>query len=202
MSVTLTVIAIAIASNLDNAGVGIAYGVRKIRFSWLSNLIISLISGLATLSAGGVGTLATRYLPPHFASIIGALVMIAVGIWVLLEPWRERRHQRSQPEGENVVRKILRDPTYADFDNSQTISLKESLVLGVALALNALAGGFDAGAVHIGVGWTALAVMIASMLLLAISDYLGRRYASRLFGERATYVAGILLILIGVFQVY
>ena len=34
---------IGIASNLDNAGVGIAYGIRKIRISWLNNFIIAFL---------------------------------------------------------------------------------------------------------------------------------------------------------------
>lgn len=202
MPAVVTVIAIAVASNLDNAGVGIAYGVRKIRFSWWSNLIISVISGMATLVAGTAGSIVTHYLPANFTGILGAAVMIAVGLWVISEPWRDRRRSRRRLDENHMVRKILRDPAYADFDNSKSISFHESLVLGFALALNALAGGFDAGVVHIGVGWTTLAVTVASFVLLAVSDYVGRRYASRLFGSRATYIAGLLLIAIGIYQLY
>ncbi|QQE79378.1 sporulation membrane protein YtaF [Alicyclobacillus sp. SO9] len=200
MSGVLTVLAIAIASNLDNAGVGIAYGVRKIHFSWWANLTISSISGLTTYIAGVTGSALTRYVPGSFAKILGAIVMMLVGIWVLLEPWREQRTQ--EKENANVVTQILRDPVYADFDKSSSISFKEALVLGVALSLNALAGGFDAGIVHIGVIWTAAAVALASAGLLELSAYIGEHYASRVFGKRATYIAGLLLFLVGVFQIW
>ncbi len=43
---------IGIASNLDNAGVGIAYGIRKIRISWFNNFIIAFFGFLFTLLAG------------------------------------------------------------------------------------------------------------------------------------------------------
>lgn len=46
---------IGIASNLDNAGVGIAYGIRKIRISWFNNFIIAFFGFLFTLLAGFLG---------------------------------------------------------------------------------------------------------------------------------------------------
>lgn len=197
-----TVVAIAVASNLDNAGVGIAYGVRNIRFSFWANLIIALISGAFTYIAGVVGDTLTRYLPSSLASWIGGIVMILVGLWVFSEPWRNSNAKQVEETTGNVVQRILRDPTTADFDKSQTISIKESYVLGVALSINAFAGGFDAGVVHIGILVTAAAVAVASFLLLWLCAYVGSRYASRVFGTRATYIAGVLLILIGIHQIW
>ncbi len=52
---------IGIASNLDNAGVGIAYGIRKIRISWFNNFIIAFFGFLFTLLAGFLET-GLRYL--------------------------------------------------------------------------------------------------------------------------------------------
>lgn len=197
-----TVVAIAMASNLDNAGVGIAYGVRHIRFSFLANLIIAVISGVCTYIAGIVGNTLTRYLPTSIAAWVGGIVMILVGLWVFFEPWRSRPTEPAEDNAGNVMQRILRDPTAADFDKSQTISLKESCVLGMALALNAFAGGFDAGVVHIGVAVTAAAVAVVSFVLIWFSAYIGSRYASRVFGRRATYLAGALLILIGIHQIW
>lgn len=198
----VTVVAIAVASNLDNAGVGIAYGVRKIHFSFWANFIIAIISGVCTWLAGVVGTTLTRYLPEQTTAWVGATVMILVGLWVFTEPWRSKRRKQAQETSQNVMQRILRDPTTADFDQSKTISLKEAAVLGIALALNAFAGGFDAGVVHIGVVVTAIAVAMMSFILLAASAWVGARYASRVFGSRATYIAGVLLILIGIHQIW
>ena len=41
---------IGIASNLDNAGVGIAYGIRKIRISWFNNFIIAFLGFIYFIS--------------------------------------------------------------------------------------------------------------------------------------------------------
>ncbi|CAM3965073.1 sporulation membrane protein YtaF [Alicyclobacillus pomorum] len=204
-SIIITIVAIAVASNLDNAGVGIAYGARGITISWVANALIAGISGAATYLAGAVGDTMTQYVEPRYAILTGGTVMLLVGIWVLLEPWRRRCPKRSSDKSQstqNVVTRILQDPVEADFDRSQTISIKEALVLGIALALNALAGGFDAGAVHIGVLETALAVAVCSYLLLGISAYLGRKYAANTLGDKATYVAGLLLMFIGFHQIW
>lgn len=204
-SAAATIVAIGIASNLDNAGVGIAYGVRKVHISWLANLIIAAISWIATFLSGIVGDTITRYVPAQAATWTGACVVVLVGLWVFTEPWRKQRklkQQRYNQDSANVVSRILRDPMEADFDKSQTISLKEAVVLGVALALNALVGGFDAGVVHIGIVWTSLVVGVFSFVLLGLSEYLGRRYAAESLGDKATYVAGLLLILIGIHQLW
>lgn len=54
-AVLFSIFLIGIASNLDNAGVGIAYGIRKIRISWLNNFIIAFFGFLFTLLAGFLG---------------------------------------------------------------------------------------------------------------------------------------------------
>ena len=193
------VCAISVASNLDNAGVGIAYGVRGVKISGTANGLIALISGVATLLAGVAGNLIIQYIPSNIATYIGGAVMILVGLWVLTEPFRNRLKRGI---GDDIVfTRILRDPMIADFDSSKHISMGEAAILGIALALNALAGGFDAGVVHIPVWMTAVGVAIFSYLLLGISAYVGRRYAAERLGSKATVIAGILLLLIGIHQI-
>lgn len=195
----IIVCAISVASNLDNAGVGIAYGVRRVKISSLANGLIALISGIATYIAGAAGNLLIHYIPPKAAGYIGGTVMILVGLWVLSEPIREKiKRNRSR---DLVFARILHDPMVADFDQSQHISLTEASVLGVALALNALAGGFDAGIVHISIWFVAIGVALFSYVLLGFSAYLGRRFAAESLGSKATIIAGILLLVIGIHQI-
>ena len=200
VSVILTIVAIGVASNLDNAGVGIAYGIRRIRIASWANALIAIISGIATFVAGVVGHIITHYVSPSLATWLGAIVIMAVGIWVITDPLRQRIRMRRQAA--NVVSRILADPTEADFDHSQTIGLAESLILGVALAINALAGGFDAGVQHIGIALTAFVVALFSYVLLGLSAAFGRRFAADTLGNKATYIAGLILILIGVHQIW
>jgi putative sporulation protein YtaF len=142
------ILLIGIASNLDNAGVGIAYGVRGIHISKSANLMIAVISFLMTLLSGIVGAWLSMYISLFVSHLIGAFVIVSVGIYVLYQPFRQRITLKPQTN-HNLIQRILRKPEEADLDQSNTISLKESLILGSALGINALAGGFDAGVTHL-----------------------------------------------------
>ncbi|MDQ0188974.1 sporulation membrane protein YtaF [Alicyclobacillus cycloheptanicus] len=194
-----SIIAIGIASNLDNAGVGIAYGVRRIRIPWFPNLLIAVISFAATLLAGIFGHFINGWLPPQVGTWIGTLVIVAVGIWVLMQPFIAR-HPPKRKAKNGVITSILRNPESADRNRNLAISPGESLILGIALAMNALAGGFDAGITKLDVVWTSVSVGVFSYVLLGLAAFAGERYAAERLGEKATIAAGILLILVGIHQ--
>ncbi|MEC0135573.1 sporulation membrane protein YtaF [Paenibacillus macerans] len=195
----LAVIAIGLASNLDNAGVGIAYGVRKIHIPWYSNLAISFISFLATLVSGLFGSWLSLWFHPWIGQILGTLVIVGVGVWVLLQPFIEKK-PLPPANGANSLTRLLRNPEEADTDSSKSISLGESIVLGIALAMNALAGGFNAGITSLNIWYTSLSVGIFSFLLLALCSGFGEKYAAEKLGDYATVISGLLLIFIGIHQ--
>ncbi|WP_068615100.1 sporulation membrane protein YtaF [Paenibacillus tuaregi] len=198
----IAILTIGVASNLDNAGVGIAYGVRKIRIPWYSNLTIAVISFLATLLSGLFGNLISLWIEPWIGQAIGTTVIVAVGIWVLLQPFREKNAAApASPAQSGNFTRYLSNPEEADRDSSKSISLTEAVLLGIALAMNALAGGFNAGVTHLNVWLTSLSVGIFSFILLALCSLFGERYAAEKLGDRATIISGVLLILIGLHQI-
>ncbi|WP_346779346.1 sporulation membrane protein YtaF [Paenibacillus brevis] len=196
----LAAIIIGLASNLDNAGVGIAYGVRKIHIPWFSNLMIAVISFLATLLSGMFGNWLALWIHPWIGQWIGTIVIVSVGVWVLLQPYVEKK-QAMRERDASVLTRLLRNPEEADRDSSKTLSLGESVLLGLALAMNALAGGFNAGITHLNIWLTSLFVGVFSYLLLAFCAGLGEKYAADKLGSRATVISGLLLILIGIHQI-
>lgn len=198
----LAIIAIGLASNLDNAGVGIAYGVRKIRIPWYSNLAIALISFLATLISGLFGNLISTWISPWIGQLIGTIVIIGVGVWVLLQPYVEKKPVPKETPPASSFTRLLQNPEEADIDSSKSISLTESILLGIALAMNALAGGFNAGITHLNIWYTSLSVGIFSFILLALCAGFGEKFAAEKLGNRATVISGLLLILIGFRQMF
>jgi len=178
---------IGIASNLDNAGVGIAYGIRKIRISWFNNFIIAFFGSWISL-----------FISDFIANLIGALVLGIIGVFVLCQPLLSKQGEVSEKDGS--VMGILRNPENADFDRSKTISFSEALVLGVALSINNLAGGFDAGVTNLNLWWTAIISGTFSFICISGFSYIGKRFLAEYLGKWATIIAGILLILIGIDQ--
>ncbi len=201
-------ILIAIAANLDNLGVGIAYGIRKIRISHISNFIISAISLVATWLSGEIGKAIIVYLSPEVTSIIGAILLFGVGAWIFTQPIITAI-KTNQPiidlqllGGRIYIgpTEILNYPERADMDNSQNIGHWEAIILGTALSINALAGGFDAGAIGISPLLEAALIGIFSLITIYTGNYVGEKYAAEQLGKYATLVSGTLLMLIGLHQ--
>ncbi len=84
---------LAIAVSLDSFGVGMTYGLRKIKIPLLSVLIISCCSGIVIWLSMGVGHWLTSYVSSTMASSIGASILIAIGCFALVQYFRGRKQQ-------------------------------------------------------------------------------------------------------------
>jgi len=198
----LRVLLIGLAANLDNLGVGVAYGARRIRVPTLPNALIAATAYAATWTSVVAGAFIARLLPPAVANTVGAVLLMAVGVWVILTHWL-RRPQPAAATAEAApatVLQVFNAPESADRDRSGSISVPESLLLGVALSINCLTNGFSAGLIGLGAHATALVTALFSYLTLWGGALLGIRCAAAWLGERATVLAGCLLILIGIHQ--
>jgi putative Mn2+ efflux pump MntP len=82
---------LAIASNVDNFAVGIAYGVKKLKIGFATNLFIAVISAIGTFLSISVGGDINRYLSVTNANLLGSLVLVAVGVWSIRETLKYER---------------------------------------------------------------------------------------------------------------
>ncbi|GMK39028.1 putative membrane protein YtaF [Paenibacillus sp. CCS19] len=93
---------LSFAVSLDGFGVGVTYGLRRIRIPIISVIIIACCSGIVIWLSMAVGGFITDYLSPVVARIIGASILIAIGVWALLQLKRSRERDRAQEtEGES-----------------------------------------------------------------------------------------------------
>ena len=90
----LSVIAFAVALSLDGFCVGISYGVRKIRIPPVSLLVISLTSSVVILISMLFGNIVARYISVKAAGIVGAIILICVGLWIIFKTWRSQRKKQ------------------------------------------------------------------------------------------------------------
>jgi putative sporulation protein YtaF len=197
---------LALAANIDNLGVGIAYGSRKIKISLQANLIIALLSFIATLLAAEAGSIISQYIRLEVASDLGAIVIIIVGLWIIIEPAvaAHRQHQvmNKLPLATRSFSPtaLIHQPEKADIDCSADIDTWEAVILGMALSVNAVAGGLDAGLVALPMLVVAMLVGVFSFLTIASGIYFGRKYVAERMGHQATRISGILMLVIGLHQ--
>ncbi len=217
----LSVIAFAVALSLDGFGVGVSYGIRRIRIPLLSLVVISLTSSLAISVSMMSGHLVAGHVSAVAAEIIGAAILIGVGIWVLTQTWHSHRMDKGvealaevvpEPESDRQVLKIrlkpfglviqiLKEPVKADLDKSGTISAHEAMLLGLALAMDALGAGFGAAMTGFSPFVTVPVVGLTKFLLVGFGCMIGRRYAANWLGDRAATIPGWVLIGLGLLRV-
>ncbi len=142
----------------------------------------------------------------RIASLIGGLILFAVGaaiVYQSLQNWRAPVAEKATKEkrsgkGFTIVHSVMREPALADFDRSGTISGKEAVILGVALALDAFAAGFGAAMMGFAPGFTSLTVGITKFFLLTAGLFLGKKYSRHLAGYKAAVLSGAVLMLLGI----
>jgi putative sporulation protein YtaF len=209
----VTILMLAISCNLDNVGVGIAYGARGIGIPLPSNLLIALITAAGTGLCIVFGQQIFQVLPGEVGVLLGAALLIGMGVWVIRQEFAERGHpgQEVQPAApanglgqKSWLRRlllILQHPVLADQDSSGYIDLKESLLLSMALMLNNIPNGVGAGLLGLSTLLTTLMVGVLSVLTFWVGIGLGRSLGVRWLGRHAGTVSGLLLIVIGLAEI-
>ncbi|GMA64853.1 hypothetical protein GCM10025859_52930 [Alicyclobacillus fastidiosus] len=105
MNISSFVIAIiiGIASNIDNIGIGLSYGARKIHVPWRSAMVIASTSLLAALIGGISGIFVSSFIG-SVANFIGASILICLGVFIIAQALIQRKQEKQ--EEENLAKKI------------------------------------------------------------------------------------------------
>lgn len=201
----LYTIFIALANNLDNISVRIAYSIRGIKISIMKNLWISLITFIISTIAALSGSIISNFLSRRITSLLSMLLLTAIGLWIMLEPYFKKNYNSNEElnnsEEDKSIYAIIRKPEKADVDNSKDIDYKEATFLGIALSINNIGGGFSAGMIGLNSFFIGLFSALISFLALWIGNYITDFFNRWNLNKKATIIAGILLILIGLKQI-
>ncbi len=214
----LTIIFLGISSNLDTLGVGLAYGTRKYRLPFWSNLICALVPCIGTYLMMILGEAVRYIISVPLANLLGAGIIMAAGVVLIIQYFRGPRtankistEMPEQKTGEAAAQpslfdnmkdlgRILEDPFKADYDYSESIEFKEAAVLAFALTLNNLSCGFAAGLMGLNVFLTAGTAFVVSLLFFYAGIQIGLHFMARWIGEKGGLAAGIILILLGIYE--
>ncbi|MGO9013772.1 MAG: sporulation membrane protein YtaF [Dissulfurispiraceae bacterium] len=196
---------IALSNNFDNIGVRIAYSIRGIKISTLINLWISVITFFISYFAAYSGSMITGFFGKHLSSIIAMLLLSAIGLWMILEQYirRVKNDPAEEPDQENAsnILHVLVKPENADMDRSKHIDFKEATILGIALSINNVGGGLSAGMMGLSSLLVGFLSAVISFIALWSGNYIAEYFIKWNINKKATVVAGLALIAIGIEQV-
>ena len=197
-------ILIALANNVDNIGVRIAYSVRGVRLGILKNLWISVITFVISSSAALLGS-ALGTAAGEFCRVLSMAVLTAIGLSFIAGPLikkiREKHRIAKQPAASPVL-EALRDPEHSDIDNFKDIDFREATLLGISLSINNVGGSMSAGMIGLGALMIGALSALISFLALLLGNLLTGVFVRLRLGDKATVVAGLLLIAIGIRQLF
>lgn len=199
---------LAISANLDTFAVAVSYGLKKVKLSFHSIILIAFITSIGTLLSMYLGKVITNFISLQTANLIGSIMLILIGIWFIIGYFREETVSKSYCkccENKSTycdICKILSDPIKADKDNSGDIDFKECLTLSIALSLNNVGLGISASIAGINIYLNTLFTFIVTLLGFWIGGVIGRSYFSKICGEYSSLASGILITLIGISQIF
>ena len=200
------IIMLGCAVSLDSIAAGVAYGLKDIYMPKNSLIVIGVTTGLfsavAMLLAYSVG----RFINTHLAITCGALLLILLGILNVLRELFTRkwiiRGTKNEPDTsgtiqDKIIFSIMLQPEKADLDRSKSISSMEAAALGVALGIdNAVAtfGGCLSGYLPF---YTPLIMGLIQMLFIKTGAFSAKKFTSPTLKQKVPYLAGTLLIVLG-----
>lgn len=199
----LPIIMFAISVNIDNLTVATVCGIKKIKITALSNLIIAFISAAGTLISMSIGLAISRFIPQSIANIVGNFMLIAIGIWFIKDfVVKTKVHNMKPKEAEhhNRCTEILEKPEKADADSSGSIDIRETVFLALALTLNNFGLGIGASIAGLNIALTTLFTFISSLAFIRLGFLLGKSFLSDFFGKYASLAAGIIIVAMGVYE--
>lgn len=206
----LTVIFLALALSTDAFGAGVSYAPRQIAVPWSSRLVIALLSTAALAFSSLAGQALTRLIPPPWAARLGGLILLAMGLRLLLQGLKNAHHRGDQQRESTLLQihvrslglviQILCEPHRADLDCSGTISGWEAFLLGLALALDALACGLTIPLLDIHPALTALTVGLGQLTLFNFGLWAGRVLGVTALNRQFAALPGCLLIMLGLLK--
>lgn len=200
----LTLLFLAIATSLDSLGVGFAYGLSGTRVRFAAHVCICVVMMAITWMSVAAGNSISHYLPEAVAHSMSAAFFAGIGLWIL-KPLFWKRQQTPQaaasaPGHVPSLTAVLDNPQLADLDESRDIDLREALLLGVALSLNNIGGGISAGLIHLSPFSMASLSVFFNVLCICGGHRVGGRLGATRLSRYAQVLSGVLLILVGLWQ--
>ncbi len=217
----ISLVILALAVSLDGFGVGVTYGLRKMKIPVLSVLIITLASAIMILLSMQIGVGISYFLPTNAAKWIGSMILIAVGIWAIIQVLRNKDEEIETKveqktfinlEGNKIISieiktlglviQILKTPIKADMDMSGIISPSEATLLGIALSLDAFGAGLGAALIGFNPLITAFIIATMSGLFILLGLNIGFLFSGKEWLQRFTIIPGLILIIMGIIKIF
>jgi putative sporulation protein YtaF len=200
----LQIILFVISASLDNFIVGLSYGVKKIQINLFNNFIIAFLSGTFTVVSMLAGKLLTHIIPIKTSVYIGSGLLILLGAYFVFNSIKQKYrayHKKSDCNKIDIYDEFLRHPEIVDANNSSTIDLKESIILGIALSMNNFGLGIGASIIGLNIILCTILSFVFSMAFIQFGYQIGDSILSKFIRTYAEPISGLIIIFLGIYTI-
>ncbi len=213
----LSIILLALSLSLDAFSAGLVYGLRQIKISFSSKLLISLFSIIYTSAALLAGKSLSKIVPYSISKMLGASILILMGIWIILQTLLKNEPNRANSiktvstktlmkigiKSLGITIHIFRNPIEFDLDSSGAIDTTESILLGLGLSLDAIGVGIGSALLGFYSFLIPISVGLFQWFSLSFGFLLGNKCAMNFnFNQKwIGLVPGIILIFLALLRV-
>lgn len=198
---------LAITVSIDGFWGGFAFGLRKIKISFFSLLLISFWSVICTMIVMFIGQSLKNIIAFELARIIGAALLFLLGLLTLKEGFRQKKEHLSCKRNfitynikfKDLI-KILRNPLLADIDNENDIKPAEGTVLGLAVAMDASIAAFTVSLLGFSPVLTPFLFGLTHFILIGSGNYIARQNIISNFSEKFSVLPGLILIVLAILR--
>lgn len=205
----MTSILLALAISIDSLGIGIAYGMQRIKVSIGALLVVVLITLTVLTATWFMGGILLTFLPVWSAKLLSSSLLIALGVIVLFQAlldyfyscnYEELLIKKIRLKHLRLVINIIREPAVSDFDHSGVIEIKEAFYIGTALAIDAVAIGLIAAAYEVNLPIFLSGSAFLNFCLLKGGEFIGRRFHRLVYKEKLKILSGTIIIFMGIIK--
>lgn len=211
---------LATSLSLDAFGVGIVYGMRRIKIPFISKLAICFFSVVYAASALAVGKSLYNVLSPEVSKIIGVAILVIMGFWIIIQSLLKKDNDNSNNKIKSndgketntifelaikslgITVQIIKNPSKGDIDRSGVIDMGESLLLGLALSIDAIGVGIGSALAGFHSVFLPFMVGLFQLFFLYLGTYLGEKFILVGKGKQKvlSLAPGFLLIFIAILR--
>lgn len=178
------VILIGLGSNLDDTSVGVAYGVKKIRLPLWVITVTETVGLVAACIGAFAGTFVSQYISETEAKWCSCIVLCCIGFFVIYSTYVHpliSNHAMDLPKP----------------------GFRQALLLGVGLSFTDMASGFGATISDIATWWlNTISITVFGFMAVWVGNMVGNGIISKLLDRYAALFAGLLLVAVGVHELF
>ena len=182
----LSIILFSISANIDAFFLGAAYGTKGCKYHILDNITISFLTSIGTFLSMFLGEWLVSILSISTANTFGCLIIIFLGVWMMMDYLTEKEE------------KALSSPR----TKWHSMPLASLIALSMALTLNNLGLGFGAGITGLNPFLTSILTFFFSLFFLTAGMAAGKKFLSDIFGKYAVLISGLLILILGIYELF